>query len=111
MKKNIRVRYPVRNIKVTHSINDKIAMKKEKLIVQPNIPFLMKPLRYIKTTQLSSPNNFGFMYRREGVKYSPTNMAEVTGRLTRKASRSQLLKFDADGRHVIFNRPYGSKIS
>uniref|UniRef100_A0A0N5CD20 Doublecortin domain-containing protein n=1 Tax=Strongyloides papillosus TaxID=174720 RepID=A0A0N5CD20_STREA len=109
--KQIRVRYPTENKIIDNKINEdeNNGMKKEKFIVNPNIPFLMKPLRFIKTSQLSAPHNFGFMYRREGVKYFPTNIAEVTGRLTRKASRSQYLKFDADGRHVIFNRPYGSK--
>uniref|UniRef100_A0A0K0EIE5 Doublecortin domain-containing protein n=1 Tax=Strongyloides stercoralis TaxID=6248 RepID=A0A0K0EIE5_STRER len=107
--KQIRVRYPTENKIFENDINENNSMKKEKFFVNPKIPFLMKPLRLIKTTQLSAPHNFGFMYRREGVKYFPTNIAEVTGRLTRKANKSQYLKFDADGRHVILNRPYGYK--
>ncbi|CEF63239.1 Hypothetical protein SRAE_1000150200 [Strongyloides ratti] len=108
--KHIRVRYPTEHKIFENDINENNSMKKEKFFKNPNIPYLMKPLQLIETSQLSSPHNFGFMYRREGVKYFPINIAEVTGRLTRKANRSQYLKFDADGRHVIFNRPYGSKM-
>uniref|UniRef100_A0AC35THU8 Uncharacterized protein n=1 Tax=Rhabditophanes sp. KR3021 TaxID=114890 RepID=A0AC35THU8_9BILA len=114
--KEIRFRYPTANL-YRESVLERprsnyLPMNEEHLSLRPRIPKLVNQMKLLTPETVNSPHNFGFMRRRDAIRWSPKSMADVTGKLIRQLhSKKPFVWYNKKQKNPTMARPYGSPLT